>query len=66
MTSKTKLIYKRAINSFLSLFKEKNHIIGNDLTFKYSHCDMEDALIKAINEIITDTKIKLCYYEKNT
>ena len=62
MTSKTNLLYKRAINSLLSFFKEKNNIFGNDLTFKYFPCDMEEALIKAIKEIITDTKIKLCYF----
>ena len=52
MTSKSKLLYKRANNSFLSFFKEKNHIIGNEITFKYSHCNMEEALLKAIKEII--------------
>ena len=29
MTAKTKLLYKKAINSFLSFFKEKNDILGN-------------------------------------
>ena len=62
MTQKTKLLYKRDMNNFLSFFKEKNYIIGNKLTFKYSHGDIEEALIKAIKEIITDTKIKLCYF----
>ena len=59
MTSKTKLLYKRAINIF---FKVRNHILGNEITFKYCHYDMEETLLKAINEIITNTKIKLCYY----
>ncbi len=74
MTSKTKLLYKRSINSFLSFFKEKNQIFGNVLTFNYSYYYMEEALIKDIKEIIRDkNKIKIMlfsffqiYYEKNT
>ena len=62
MTSKTKLLYKRALNCFISFFKETNHIVGNELNIKFFHCDMEEALIKAIKEIITDTQNKLCYF----
>ena len=62
MTSKSKLLYKRAINSFFLFLKKKAIIIGNKLTFKYFLCDMEEALLKAIKEIIINTKIKLCYF----
>ena len=62
MTSKTKLLYKRGLNSFLSFLKEKNNINNNSISFKFSHSDMELGLIKAIEEIMLNTKIKICYF----
>ncbi len=50
MTSKTKLLYKRGLNSFLSFLKEKNNINNNIIIFKFSHSDMELGLIKAIEK----------------
>jgi len=55
MTSKTKLLYKRAFNEFLTFYKKKNKIRDNEIVFKYSHSDMEEALIKAIKETFIGT-----------
>lgn len=62
MISKSKLLYKSVINSFLSFYKEKNHINDNSPIFNFFHSDMEEGLIKAVEDIMVNTKIKLCYY----
>ena len=62
MTSKTKLLYKRALNTFLAFYKKTNKIRDNEIVFKFSHSDMEEALIKAIEETFIATQIKLCYF----
>jgi hypothetical protein len=62
MTSKTKLLFKRSLNSFLSFLKEKNNINDNNIIFNFTHSDMELGLIKAVEEIMSKTKIKICYF----
>ena len=62
MTSKTKLLYKRALNVFLNFYKKNNKLRDNEIFFKFSHSDMEEALIKAIEETFIGTEIKLCYF----
>lgn len=62
MTWKTKLLYKRGLNSFLSFLKEKSNINNNNLIFKFSNSNMELGLIKAVEEIMSKTKIKICYF----
>ena len=59
MKSKTKLLYKRALNTFLTFYKKTNKIRDNEIVFKFSHSDMEEALIKVIEETFIGTQIKL-------
>ena len=42
MASKTKLLYKRALNAFLTFYKKKNKLRNNEIIFKCSHSNIEE------------------------
>ena len=52
----------RVLDCFMTYMKETNNIIDNSFRFTYTHSDMEEGLIRAIQDKMKDTKIKLCYF----
>lgn len=62
MTSKSELLYKRALSSFKNFILENNNISDNDIIFKNIHIDMELALSNAVKSTFNFCSIKYCYF----
>ena len=62
MTSKSELLYKRALLSFKSFILDNNYIPPHNIIFKRAYIDMEIALSNEVKYTFNNCSIKYCYF----